>query len=1243
MANEYPFVGRESELTDLRSAFSDRVLRGHGCLAYLVQGRNGVGKTRLMTEFIRSIQEDVLLHSDIADFRLNEHVMVYDCSQSLGKPYEPFKSITEKIHSQQRLLHLATETFFLVLSVFNVDTILGHLKSIGAILLGKETRDDPAEKETVLFNRYRRLLAWVNRKAPLIIFLQNAQRIDIQSLKLLNKVIHDRKPLWGMIILEDQQDHVPDSNIQESLNRMVGSGVLSRIVVRSLGKEFPSRLLSKEFGEDLFDGGEFDVMYAISEGCPGILINEVEAWKRNGWIESRGQRWEKCADFKEKIKPKAQKLLELVVALFEDRILTEGEERLIYRMAADWGIANDSVARTIGMARDISNCNYKIVRRIGPGIVSVDSFEALDEAGSHFIIEYIRNEKQLPVTFRRLGVVHANLLEAREVRPCGGGVLVCWDYREGRRIREIMREAHETQIKKSIAMLKQIAPALAEMHRVGEAHGYIQPESIIETSDARFCLASFDASLLNVLLPSMRPDRESLNYLAPETLGGKAPDPRSDIFALGVLFYNLLTNRFPFDGGTPEELLQSMKRGTKIVGDETALSIPLDIQSLIAKCVNFYPENRYQNAAEFLVDLNKVNLDWHPPQAPPAPPVPVPEKRPPRKRIITAGAVLLFAVAAAAAGWHYLKEFWTEKTIVPAITIGIKEGETTARVKKPLSARATQFLIMDDLTQSSNQLVYSETMFSRIYAAGGHHVPRLAVKGEILSGDLEYELRLTYVTPDGKQGDTVFVFHDPSSLLHDISRITLAILARVNVHSLKPSTFTRNWDAFESFFAGDTAWRRLNVTQAEQHFRSALAIDSTFVLAMVRLADVYRFNGQRAEALALLERAMPRLAELSTPDSLRAEALQCRLSGRLWEAVDIYRQIVNLSPGRRSAVYDLAEGYYQLREVEQAAEQYRVALMLDPAFAPAYNHLGYCYSHLGMHDSALACFRKYLALDRSANAFDSMGDGFFAAGMLDSAIWAKEQGIHIDPQLGYLYSSLAYIQIRAGRQRAATENIQRYINYAGTDKELLASGHALTAYLRSVQNDQQGALEACRRGLREFDSMKLESRNHQLHWLVGITSLRLGNTAAANKELSAMERLISENGVNAKQYNEVYKFWLHLRAAIDARQGSLNGFNVAVIALDGQFQTKVKDGGSSFDLAYFNTALGVLLMESKLGTDLQIETRFKTALAYNPRFPGALYHSRIFYSARRREEDARRMDELFRNQWASADRDATVE
>ena len=97
MSIEYPFVGRESELKDLQRSFAEKVLHQRGSVAYLVQGRPGIGKTRLVKEFMKSIHTDVLLHSEIPEFDEQKHVITYDCAESEGTPYEPFERITNEI------------------------------------------------------------------------------------------------------------------------------------------------------------------------------------------------------------------------------------------------------------------------------------------------------------------------------------------------------------------------------------------------------------------------------------------------------------------------------------------------------------------------------------------------------------------------------------------------------------------------------------------------------------------------------------------------------------------------------------------------------------------------------------------------------------------------------------------------------------------------------------------------------------------------------------------------------------------------------------------------------------------------------------------------------------------------------------------------------------------------------------------------------------------------------------------
>ncbi|MFX0201550.1 MAG: tetratricopeptide repeat protein [Candidatus Hodarchaeota archaeon] len=157
------------------------------------------------------------------------------------------------------------------------------------------------------------------------------------------------------------------------------------------------------------------------------------------------------------------------------------------------------------------------------------------------------------------------------------------------------------------------------------------------------------------------------------------------------------------------------------------------------------------------------------------------------------------------------------------------------------------------------------------------------------------------------------------------------------------------------------------------------------MLAKVRSAQVFLYGGDRLEAQRLIHEVQPHLPALSRLDSMRVEALGARLEGDIFGEISILQDIYNSFPTRKEFAYDVAEALYEICDIDKAKYYYEKALQLDKNFARAHNHLAYCYSHQGQHEQALYHFRKYVELDSTANAFDSMGDGFMAAGKLDSA------------------------------------------------------------------------------------------------------------------------------------------------------------------------------------------------------------------------------------------------------------------
>jgi predicted Zn-dependent protease len=188
-------------------------------------------------------------------------------------------------------------------------------------------------------------------------------------------------------------------------------------------------------------------------------------------------------------------------------------------------------------------------------------------------------------------------------------------------------------------------------------------------------------------------------------------------------------------------------------------------------------------------------------------------------------------------------------------------------------------------------------------------------------------------------------------------------------------------------------------------------------------------------------------------------------------------------------------------------------------------------------------------------------------------------------------------------------------------------------------NEPDKTLAQCEESLHAFDSKALGARNHFVHWLRAVALVRLGRLNAAQDELSAMDVIIAENKISAKRYNVIYKFRLHLAALLAAERGSLKEVDGAAAEFDGPIHTKVKDHGSPFDLAFFNTEFGKIYLTRSQPE--RAEKRFKAALSYNPNYAAAHFFLANTYKALGREAEGRSELDTFNTLWKDADPKAT--
>jgi len=292
-------------------------------------------------------------------------------------------------------------------------------------------------------------------------------------------------------------------------------------------------------------------------------------------------------------------------------------------VAADWLAVEESRAgQTIG--------HYQLIRRIGRGGMGEVYLARDARLGRHAALKLLQTSlTQDAARVRRFrqearaasALNHPNILTIYEVGQAdsmaGGAQFIAAEFVDGQTLRELCR-SEGLALGAALDLLIQVAGALAAAHEAGIIHRDIKPENIMLRKDGLVKVVDFGIAKLTE--QAMRPHGPSfarvttqpgvlmgtVSYMSPEQARGLEVDERSDLFSLGVVMYELLTGRAPFEGETTGDLLVALLAGEPRPLTRYVAKLPKALQEIIDRALAKSVERRYQTARELGADLKRL-------------------------------------------------------------------------------------------------------------------------------------------------------------------------------------------------------------------------------------------------------------------------------------------------------------------------------------------------------------------------------------------------------------------------------------------------------------------------------------------------------------------------------------------------------------------------------------------------------------------------------------------------------------
>ena len=609
---------------------------------------------------------------------------------------------------------------------------------------------------------------------------------------------------------------------------------------------------------------------------------------------------------------------------------------------------------------------YTILKKLGAGGMGA-VYQAFDDSlGVAVALKVIRLDastsseetRQLEARFKRelllaRQVTHPNVVRIHDLGELGTTKYLTMAYVEGADLSTVMRREGKLPVERALAIMKQVAEGLSAAHNAGVVHRDLKPANVMIDGEGRALLTDFgiarsvDAATLHTVPGSIV---GTLDYMAPEQARGETVDRRSDVYSLGLIFYEMLAGGRPrpAGGGGLADLLARVETGPPPIGS-VAPDVPPPLQQIVTRSLERRPDARYGSAGEFLADLNRLAPDGRvlPTVVLPAPVGPA------RSKGLVFGLAALIVMLLGGAGLWMLRGRTPAAPTTPREPVSVLIADFENRAADPLFTGTLEQALEIGMEGASFVATYPRGEALKVAqtikagpALDAAAAQLVALRQEVpvvLAGSVEqestgYKLKVSALRPgtDRPFATVEERATDKAGVLRAIDRIATELRKALGDRPVEGVSQAENvsaasLDALREYTIAQALSMDRRNEEAITHYRAATDKDPQFGRAYAGWALAAFDAGRHDDAAELWKKALAHADRMTEREQYRTLGGYYLSVARNYEkAIENYTLLVDKYPADLAGQNNLAIAYFYTRNFEKAFEYGKRAIDTYP-------------------------------------------------------------------------------------------------------------------------------------------------------------------------------------------------------------------------------------------------------------------------------------------------------------------------